>query len=102
MSSKQPINDTIILREIGKIVTDERIICNIFNDYFSNVAMEIGFDDEILHDFQKADGFAKIPDKHSSHASIIKIKEHSATARAFVFRDMNGSKVEKNDKNHGS
>ena len=41
---------------------------------FSNVAKEIGFDDEIPDDFQTADGFAKIIDKHSSHPSIIKIK----------------------------
>ena len=79
MSSKQLRNDKMILRENDKIVTDERIICNIFNDYFSNVAKEIGFDDEIPDDFQTADGFAKIIDKHSSHPSIIKIKEHSST-----------------------
>ena len=97
MSSKQPTNDKIILRESDKIVTDERIICNIFNDYFSNVAKEIGFDDEIPDDFQTIDGFAKIIDKHSSHPSIIKIKEHSSTERSFVFRDINGSEVEKND-----
>ena len=95
MSSKQPTNDKIILRESDKIGTDERIICNIFNDYFSNVAKEIGLDDEIPDDFQKTDGFAKIIDKHSSHPSIIKIKEHSSTERSFVFRDINGSEVEK-------
>ena len=78
-----------------KIVTDERIICNIFNDYFSNVAKEIGFDDEIPDDFQMAGGFEKIIDKHSSHPSIIQIKEHSSAERSFVFRDINGSEVEK-------
>ena len=71
------------------------VTCNIFNDHFSNVAKEIGFDDEIPNDFQTADGFAKIIDKHSSHPSIIKIKEHSSTERSFVFRDINGSEVEK-------
>ena len=60
MSSKQPKNYKIILlRESDKIVTDERIICNSFKDYFSNVVKEIGFDDEIPDDFQTADGFAK-------------------------------------------
>ena len=34
MSSKQPTNYKIILRESDKMVADERIICNIFNDYF--------------------------------------------------------------------
>ena len=97
MLSKQPTNDKIILRESDKIVTDERIICNISNVYFSNVAKEFGFDDEIPDDFQTTDGFAKIIDKHSSHPSIIKIKEHSSTERSFVVRDINGSEVEKND-----
>ena len=50
---------------------------------------------EILDDFQKADGFAKNLDKHSSHPSIIKIKAHRATARSFVFRDINGSEIGK-------
>ena len=53
------------------------------------------FDDEIPDDFQTTGGFAKIIDKHSSHPSIIKIKEHSSTERSFVFRDINGSEVEK-------
>ena len=69
MSFKQPTNDKIILRESDKIVADDRIICNIFNDYFSNVAKEIGFDDEIPDDFQTADEFAKIIDKHFIHPS---------------------------------
>ena len=95
MSSKQSTNYKIILRESDKIVTDERIICNIFDDYFSNVAKEIWFDDEIPDDFQTTDGFAKFIDKHSSHSSIVKIKEHSSTERSLVFRDINGSEVEK-------
>ena len=97
MSSKQPTNDKIILRQSDNIVTDERIICYIFNHYFSNVAKEIGFDDEVPDDFQMADGFAKIIAKHSSHPSVIKIKEHSYNERSIVFRDINGSVVEKND-----
>ena len=95
MSSKQPTNDRIILHESDKIVTDEQIICHNFNDYFSNVAKEIGFDDEIPDDFQVADGFAKLIDKHSSHPSILKVKEHSSTQRSFLFRDIYGSEVEK-------
>ena len=95
MSSKQPTNDKILLHESDKIVTDARIICNIFKDYFSNVTREIGFDDEIPDGFQMADGFAKIIGKHSSHPSIIKIKEQSSTECSFVFCDINGSEIEK-------
>ena len=95
MLSKQPRNAEIILCKSDKIVTDERIICNLSNDYISNVAKEIGFDDEIPDDFQTADGSANIIDKHSSHPSIIKIDELSSTERSFVFYDVNESEVEK-------
>ena len=36
-------------------------------------------------------------DKHSSHPSVIKIKEHSCTEHSIVFLERNGSEVEKND-----
>ena len=67
LTSKQPSSNSIILKEDDKIITDEREICDIFNDYFSNVAMDIGFKDDIPADFQTADGFAKMIDKHSNH-----------------------------------
>ena len=101
MPSKQPRNAEIIRRKSDTIVTDERIIFNLSNDYFSNVAKEIGFDDEIPDDFQTADGFANNIVKHSSHPSIIKIDELSSTESSFVFYDVNESEVAKNDKNHG-
>ena len=95
MSSKQPTNDKIILRQSDNIATDERIICNIFNDYFFKCGKGNWVWWWNTRYFQTADGFAKIIDKHSSRPSIIKIKEHSSTQRSFVFRDINGSEVEK-------
>ena len=41
--------------------------------------MDIGFKDDIPDDFQTADGFAKIIDKHANHPSVFKIRERSST-----------------------
>ena len=96
LTSKQPTNNNIILKEDDKIITDEREICDIFNDYFSHVAMDIGFKDDILDDFLTADGFARIIDKHCNHPSIIKIREHIQTQRYFYFTTVNDKHIEKN------
>ena len=65
--SKQPSNNNIILKENEKIITDESEICDIFNEFFSYVAVDIGFKEDIPDDFQTADGFAKIIGKHYNH-----------------------------------
>ena len=36
-----------MLQENGKIVIDDKRVANIFNDYFCNIASQIGFDDPI-------------------------------------------------------
>ena len=95
LTSKQPTNNNIILKEDDKIITDEREICDIFNDYFSHVAMDIGFKDDIPDDFLTADDFARIIDKHCNHPSIIKIREHIKTQHYFYFTAVNDKHIEK-------
>ena len=95
LTSKQPSSNNIILKEDDKIITDEREICDIFNDYFSHVAMYIGFKDDIPDDFQTADGVARIIDKHSNHASVTKIKENVQTQHYFNFTAVNDKDIEK-------
>ena len=85
LTSKQPSNSNIILKENEKIITDEREICDIFNEFFSYVAMDIGFKDDIPDDFHTADGLAKIIDKHYNHPSVIKIRENIRTRQYFYF-----------------
>ena len=36
-SSKKPINQNTILCEINKLITDEKPIAKIFNDYFTSI-----------------------------------------------------------------
>ena len=94
LTSKQPSSNNIILKEDDKIITDEREICDIFNDYFFHVAMDIGFKDDIPDDFQTADGFARIIDKHSNHPSVTKIKENVQTQHYFNFTAVNDKDID--------
>ena len=95
LTSKQPSSNNIILKEDDKIITDERDVCNIFNDFFSHVAMDIGFKDDIPDDFQTAGGFANIIDKHANHPSVIKIRENIQTQEYFYFTAVNDKYIEK-------
>ena len=95
LTSKQPSSNNIILKEDDEIITDEREICDIFNNFFSHVAMDIGFKDDIPDDFQTADGFARIIDKHSNHPSVIKIRENIHTQHYFYFTAVNDKNIEK-------
>ena len=60
-------------------VVDDKLVANIFNDYFNNIASKIGFDDPITttHD---------VINKHRDHPSVLKIREtYSIEADSFSF-----------------
>ena len=46
-------------------------------------------------DFQTADGFARIIDKHSNHPSVIKIRENIHTQHYFYFTAVNDKDIDK-------
>ena len=51
-----------MLQENGKIVIDDKLVANIFNDYFC-IASQIGFDDPITTTHN-------IISKHKDHPSV--------------------------------
>ena len=60
--------DNIILEEDDNTIVKNKEECQIFNEYFANIASSIGFGDSRL----------SVDDtlhKHSNHPSVIKIKE---------------------------
>ena len=57
--------------------------------------MDIGFKDDIPDDFQTADRFDKIIDKHANHPSVIKIRENIQTQQYFYFTAVNDKYIEK-------
>ena len=56
--------DNIILKEGDDTIMDNRVVCELFNDYFANIASSIGFEDAT----GSVDGSVN---KHSSHFSVI-------------------------------
>ena len=53
------------------------IVCEIFNDYFANIASSIGFEDAII-------SVQDAIHQHDSHPSVIKIKESLAGSKKFT------------------
>ena len=60
---------TILLNENGKIISDQKDVCNVFNDFFINVAKDIGSNND-TSDF-------------TSHPSINKIHENQERSKRF-------------------
>ena len=77
-----------------QIIMDIKEICEIFNDFFTSVANDIGFDDTILPDYYTAE-FSSIIQRHRNHPSIIKIKENDPHNNMFQFQCLNHSDVVK-------
>jgi hypothetical protein len=69
-----------ILSENNHLVTDQQEVCNIFNNFFVNVAKNIG------------DNSVNVDD---SHPSITSIKENNALTPEFNFTSINNTFIEK-------
>ena len=80
MSDKSSRNgNNIILQEDDQTIVDDKQISEIFNDFFSNIASTIGFDDSIT---STTDSILK----HKNHPSVVKINGKFADrANTFVF-----------------
>ena len=63
-------NENIIVKHNGKIMDNPNDVCDIFNDYLTNVALEIGSDD-ILNEEKELDQIFEI---YQNHASIVRIQ----------------------------
>ena len=90
VSDKTSFNTSkIILQEGDSIVNDTGEICKIFNDYFTCVANNIGFDDTIPTDYYTDVGFSSIINKYCRHPSIVKINENTLNKTLFQFERIN-------------
>ena len=65
-------NENITLKHNGKIVNNPNDVCDIFNGYFTNVALEIGSEENMNVD-EELDQIFRM---YQNHASIISIQEH--------------------------
>ena len=70
MSDKKYRNGgNISLNENGETITDASRVSEIFNDFFVNIATNIGFNDDMV---SASDAISK----HHEHPSVIRIKEY--------------------------
>jgi hypothetical protein len=82
MSTKHRNEAKITLKNGEMLVTDDNEVANIFNDYFSTIAVDIGDNDAIISVSQSIT-------KYENHPSVLKIKCHFPNAEnTFRFREV--------------
>ena len=86
-------NNNIILREGDEIIADPMEVCSIFNEFFCNVASEIGFDDDIPQNTDRDQMFDEIIQKHCTHPSILNIKASVNSYSTFNFQKTNEKEI---------
>ena len=79
-------NDEIILRERDELLTDQVDVCNTFNEYYTTVVSNIGFDDVIPKSLTSHNLISHILGKYSNHPSIMKIKSNHDQTKKFFFK----------------
>ena len=90
MSNKRStFGQDIILNENNQLIVEAKSVADIFNNHFTNIASNIGFDDEII---STADAIAK----HAQHPSVLKILgRFSDRKECFKFYPVSASDIEK-------
>ena len=82
-------NDFISLRSGDKIINDPVVVCNEFNIFFANVALNIGRNDNI----SLGEDILSIADSYSGHPSIEAIKHHMSHLDNFDFKEVSQNEV---------
>ena len=94
-SSKKPINENISLWEKNRLITDEKFIAKVFNDYFTSIIKHIHMErkefDSKKVKFCSNAVFSAV-NKFQNHPSILKIKLNRAYS-GFSFRPVNYEEV---------
>ena len=79
MTNKNTGNrNNIILRENDNTVVDSNEVCDIFTDYFANIASSIGFEDGIT-------SVEAAIQKHNRHPSVVMIRDNFTELKTFTF-----------------
>ena len=82
-------NENITLKHNGKIVNNPDDVCDIFNGYFTIVALEIG-SEENLNEDEELDQIFKM---YQNHASIARIQEHVSIDSPFKYTNVSVGEV---------
>ena len=99
LSDKISESSKITLVNNNRIVSDDREICNIFNEFFVNVVPNLNIPEftgsENLHEHVIADSVQSILYKYRNHPSIINIKERRESSEKFIFSFVSENEIGK-------
>ncbi len=91
LTDKTSAHKNIILREGDEVITDTNEICEVFVQFFSNIANDIGPNDPI--DIADENFLTDIVNKYSDHESIIAIKKSIKFHSVFKFHTVTSNYV---------
>ena len=74
INSRYDIKENVILREGDVIINNRESVVKIFNEYFNQIASDIGFNDPVPDNYAAADVLLSFIAKYTKHPSIIAIK----------------------------
>ena len=99
LSDKISESSKITLVNNNRIVSDDREICNIFNQFFVNVVPNLNIPEftgsDNLHEHVIGDSVQSVLYKYRNHPSIIKIKERPESSEKFVFSFVSENEIGK-------
>ena len=93
VNSKYNIKGNVILRENDDIVNDAESEAKIFNEYFTQIASDIGFNDPIPDDYDNDDVLISFIEKYDKHPSITAIKAVPREHGTFEFKHVDINQV---------
>ena len=93
INSKCHVQENIILREKDDIVNDAKSVAKIFNEYFTGIASDIGFNDPIPDDYGKDEVLISLIAKYDNHPSIIAIQSAVLEHGTFEFEQVDINQI---------
>ena len=93
INSKCHVQENIILRAKDDIVNDTKSVAKIFNEYFTGIASDIGFNDPIPDDYGKDEVLISLIAKYDNHPSIIAIQSAVLEHGTFEFEQVDINQI---------
>ena len=95
-AEKMKTTPSITFEENGELISEDRKIAELFNNYFLKITQGLGIQQDITH-ISVTNGIngpiAKAIEKYKNHPSIIKIREMYPDPQPFELREVNSREV---------
>ena len=93
INSKCHVQENIILREKYDIVNDAKSVAKVFNEFFTGIASDIGFNYLIPDDYGKDEVLIYLIAKYDNHPSIIAIQSAVLEHGTFEFEQVDINQI---------